>query len=205
MTNPSSPDQGKPVWLPDGALFVCEFVVTPARSYSNQGGGVAYLVDGPQALLEASPPMLGSGCFEDDNWNNVPKAPGLYRAIVLYEFHEGYSEGYRAPGEDDWEFTIQEAVRIDRHTDEAAEWRIRFAQHLAKCEDVEWALYEAAMELQIYRDENTAGAKENQALRERIAELEAQIKGGNGEYQQALANLDRVGRLILKGKEDPVA
>lgn len=50
---------------------------------------------------------------EDNNFTNVPDKPGIYNCRVEFWFEQGYFEGYPANGENDWEFRIISAERIN--------------------------------------------------------------------------------------------
>lgn len=47
------------------------------------------------------------GSFCDDNlFVDVPKESGVYECDVEYWFSQGFSEGFPAAGESDWEFKV---------------------------------------------------------------------------------------------------
>ena len=73
--------------------------------------GFTYLV-APNAGLQE---WMDGVCFEDYRAANTPSIPGVYRATIEVWFEQGYSEGYLADGESDWEFklTSVEPIAID--------------------------------------------------------------------------------------------
>lgn len=53
------------------------------------------------------------GSFCDDNlFVNVPKENGVYECDVEYWFSQGYSEGFPADGESDWEFRVVNSKQL---------------------------------------------------------------------------------------------
>lgn len=67
---------------------------------------------GDQQLLK----LMDGDLFEDNCAGNdresFPKKPGIYRATVEYYFQQGYSDGYIADGESDWDFVLKDVVEI---------------------------------------------------------------------------------------------
>jgi hypothetical protein len=100
--------------LKSGDVFDCEFVVC------DDGEGALIAI--PDCLREGE--ILDGRYLSDNQFTNVPKQAGHYRAKVEYEYIPGYYEGYRAPGEDDWYFHIRECVDVlatERQRAETAE------------------------------------------------------------------------------------
>jgi len=67
--------------------------------------GLAYVVDLPEDKRE----LLDGACCDDNPFENIPKKKGIYMCKVEVWHNPGYFEGYRAPGEDWWEFRIVKA------------------------------------------------------------------------------------------------
>lgn len=76
---------------------------------------VAVTADKFAYLVAPNPPLqkwMDGVCFEDHRAYGAPAAPGVYRATVEVWFEQGYSEGYPADGESDWELKLTNVERI---------------------------------------------------------------------------------------------
>lgn len=76
---------------------------------------VAKDADGITSLIAPNPELqkwMDGCCFEGHGAVNLPKAPGVYRTTIEVWFSQGYSDGYPAPGESDWEFRLTDLQPI---------------------------------------------------------------------------------------------
>lgn len=67
--------------------------------------------DVAQVIVAPTGAAVGmDGAFCDDNgFKNVPSEKGIYLCQVDFYFEQGYSDGYEADGESDWEYKIVKA------------------------------------------------------------------------------------------------
>ncbi|HTP25580.1 MAG TPA: hypothetical protein VMK12_07975, partial [Anaeromyxobacteraceae bacterium] len=91
---------------PDGEVFAAVIAVTQISHDPKQPDGV--VVSLPQEWE-----WLFDGPYLSDNQvRKVPSEVGCYGVKVQIHYSLGYMDGYRAPGEDDWELEITEARRL---------------------------------------------------------------------------------------------
>jgi hypothetical protein len=78
----------------------------------------AVAFNGETKMAVAIPEKYGNvmdGPFLEDNFFlGLPQkmGPGLYKGTMDFDFYEGYSEGYPAPGESDWRFTVTKYEKV---------------------------------------------------------------------------------------------
>lgn len=65
-------------------------------------GDVAQVIVAPKDAMVG---MDGTFC-EDNSFKNVPTEEGIYLCWIEFYFEQGYSEGYKADGESDWEYYV---------------------------------------------------------------------------------------------------
>jgi hypothetical protein len=72
--------------------------------------GNAFVVEFPESHKKG----LDGSHFDDNNINGIPKdlGPGCYRGVMDFRFQQGYSEGFRADGESEWEFTVTKYEKV---------------------------------------------------------------------------------------------
>ena len=70
--------------------------------------GNAFLVGASEAVRNAN-----DDCSHMDltSWDDLPTAPGFYRATAKFWFQEGYFEGYPAPGESSYGWALQDCTK----------------------------------------------------------------------------------------------
>lgn len=70
------------------------------------------LVDGDPELKK----MMDGSLFDDNclgtELPSFPKAPGVYLATVEFWFEQGYYDGYKAPGESDYDFILSNVRKV---------------------------------------------------------------------------------------------
>jgi len=67
----------------------------------------AVIIDFPEDLINTL-----DGCFCADNeFKNIPQEPGFYKCKVDFDFEQGYFEGYKADGENTWEYIITDCQK----------------------------------------------------------------------------------------------
>ena len=71
--------------------------------------GSAFLVGASEAVFNAN-----DECSHMDltSWDDLPTAPGFYRATAIFWFQEGYFEGYPSPGESSYGFTLNDCTKV---------------------------------------------------------------------------------------------
>jgi hypothetical protein len=75
----------------------------------------AVTADKRASLVAPNPPLqkwMDGVCFEDYRVYGCVAAPGIYRADIEVWFEQGYSEGYPADGESDWDLRFTNVERI---------------------------------------------------------------------------------------------
>jgi hypothetical protein len=82
--------------------------------------------DVAQVLVAPKDAMVGmDGTFcEDNSFKNVPTEKGIYLCQVDFYFEQGYSDGYKADGESDWEYDIVEAKPLTTLPDVSKSWEV---------------------------------------------------------------------------------
>lgn len=71
-------------------------------------GDVAQVIVAPKDAMVG---MDGTFC-EDNGFKNVPTTKGVYLCEIDFYFEQGYSDGYKADGESDWEYRIVKAESL---------------------------------------------------------------------------------------------
>lgn len=80
--------------------FECYIAVT----YNKE----AVIINFPTDLIDTL-----DGCFcEDNDFINLPQDPGVYKCKIDFDFEQGYFEGYKADGENTWEYIITNCQKI---------------------------------------------------------------------------------------------
>lgn len=82
--------------------------------------------DVAQVLVAPKDAMVGmDGTFcEDNSFKNVPTEKGIYLCQIDFYFEQGYSDGYKADGESDWEYRIMEATPLYTLPDLSQSWEV---------------------------------------------------------------------------------
>ena len=82
-------------WPADGEQHEIAFAVS--------ADGDAFLVIASEAVINANEECAG---MEKAGWGGLPTAPGFYKARAEFWFQQGYYEGYPAPRESSWGFSL---------------------------------------------------------------------------------------------------
>ncbi len=72
------------------------------------GNDCGLILAAPQEAMEA---FDGVFC-EDNSFEGVPQTTGLYLCTVEFHFSQGYFEGYRNDGENDWKHVVTKSLPI---------------------------------------------------------------------------------------------
>lgn len=83
-------------------------------------GDVAQVIVAPKDAMVG---MDGTFC-EDNSFNNVPTEKGIYLCWIEFYFEQGYSEGYKADGESDWEYYVVAIQPLVNLPDVSQSWEV---------------------------------------------------------------------------------
>jgi hypothetical protein len=83
-------------------------------------GAVAQVIVAPKDAMVG---MDGTFC-EDNSFKNVPTKKGIYLCQIDFYFEQGYSDGYKADGESDWEYRVIEATPLYTLPDLSQSWEV---------------------------------------------------------------------------------
>jgi hypothetical protein len=82
--------------------------------------------DVSQVIVAPKDAMVGmDGTFcEDNSFKNVPTEKGIYLCWIEFYFEQGYSDGYKADGESDWEYYVVAVKSLADLPDVSQSWEV---------------------------------------------------------------------------------
>ena len=82
--------------------------------------------DVSQVIVAPKDAMVGmDGTFcEDNSFKNVPTQRGIYLCDIDFYFEQGYSDGYKADGESDWEYDVVAVKSLADLPDVSQSWEV---------------------------------------------------------------------------------
>ena len=83
-------------------------------------GDVAQVIVAPKDAMVG---MDGTFC-EDNSFKNVPTQRGIYLCWIEFYFEQGYSDGYKADGESDWEYDVVAIQPLAQLPDVSQSWEV---------------------------------------------------------------------------------
>jgi hypothetical protein len=83
-------------------------------------GDVAQVIVAPKDAMVF---MDGTFC-EDNSFKNVPTEKGIYLCWIEFYFEQGYSDGYKADGESDWEYYVVAIQPLVALPDVSQSWEV---------------------------------------------------------------------------------
>ena len=101
MDSPNKPEHVRE-WPSDGGKYEIAFAVSI--------DGDAFLVSAPESVRNANDECAN---MDKSGWDDLPDAPGFYKATAEFWFQEGYFEGYPAPGESSFGFALLDCAAVD--------------------------------------------------------------------------------------------
>jgi hypothetical protein len=82
--------------------------VTTYEAIIAVANGASLIIEAPQEAVDTF-----DGPYPDDNsFEGVPDASGLYLCTVEFHFEQGYADGYKADGESDWKHVVTKSFPL---------------------------------------------------------------------------------------------
>lgn len=82
-------------------------IIATAIGYKDQ----CYVIDIPSEYTH----IITDGYFGEDDITtiNIPNIPGVYRCDIEFWFEQGYSDGFKADGESDFEYRLVNIKKVN--------------------------------------------------------------------------------------------